>query len=264
MDIINGIKFKDIRDIVLNAGNILLKGFYKDDKNIKTKSDRELVTKYDLLSEEFLKGELKKFGFDIIAEESENPDLSTEYWWVIDPLDGTNNFSFSIPHFCVTVALMKNEEVIFGIIYDPVKKEIYHSIKGNKAYLNDKLITVSTRKQLEKSMLATGFAYDRDKKGYNNLNNFNKITLKAKGIRRMGSAALDLAYVAAGRYDGFWERGLKLWDMAAGKLIVEESKGKTTDINGNKWALEKDNILATNRLIHKSVIKNLDRYDDSF
>jgi len=261
MKIINGIMYEEIKNIVLNAGDILLEGFYKDDKDIKSKKNRELVTKYDLMSEKYLKEKLQLYDFDIIAEESKNPELSTKYWWVIDPLDGTNNFSFSIPHFCVTIALIKDKEVIFGIIYDPIKNEIYHAIKGESAYLNNNPINVSARKSLKESMMATGFAYDRDKTGYNNLNNFNKITLKAKGIRRMGSAALDLAYVSSGRYDGFWERGLKLWDMAAGKLLVEESGGKVTDINGNNWDINKDNILATNKTLHESVVENLERYN---
>ncbi|TYB31107.1 MAG: inositol monophosphatase, partial [Candidatus Mcinerneyibacterium aminivorans] len=140
---------------------------------------------------------------------------------------------------------------------DPIKEETFYAVKNMGAYLNDNIITVSSNNKLSESMVATGFAYDRDKSGNNNLDNFKRLALKAKGIRRMGAAALDLAYVASGRFDGFWESGLKLWDMAAGKLLVEEAGGKITDLKDEEWKILGDNIVASNNLIHEELIKHL-------
>jgi len=263
MEIVEGIVFSKLKYITRNAGEILRDGFYNCNKKIDEKKARELVTNYDYKSEKYIINQLKQYDIPIIAEETKkNHSMEISKYWVIDPIDGTNNFAFGIPHFSVVIALIWDNEIVFGIIYDPVKNEIFHSIKNQGAFLNEKKVKVSSRKQLSKAMVATGFSYNRgEKNGYNNISNFKKLALKARGIRRLGSAALDLAYVGAGRYDVYWEEGLKIWDMAAGKLFVEEAGGTITDLNGKKWLFNTNNIIASNGIIHEKVISNLEKYN---
>ena len=263
MEIVEGIVFSKLKYITRNAGEILRDGFYNCNKKIDEKKARELVTNYDYESEKYIINQLKQYDIPIIAEETKkNYYMDKNKCWVIDPIDGTNNFAFGIPHFSVVIALIWENEIVFGIIHDPIKNETFYSIKNRGAFLNDEKIKVSSRKKLSKAMVATGFSYNRGgKNGYNNINNFKNFALKARGIRRLGSAALDLAYVGAGRYDVYWEEGLKIWDMAAGKLFVEESGGKITDLNGKKWLFNTNNIVASNGIIHEKVISSLEKYN---
>ena len=245
---------------VKKAGALLKQGFSDSSKTITSKDGRELVTNYDLASEQLLKNFLNRFDFPVVAEES-GGNCSSGPYWVIDPLDGTNNFSFGIPHFCVTIALI-DIGPIFGIVYDPLRDELFHAIKGKGAYLNNFPISVSTRCAMKDGILATGFSYTLTETNYNNIDNFGRVTVKAKGTRRMGSAALDLCYVACGRFDGYWETGLKVWDMAAGALIVEEAGGKTSLFDGTAWVPTVDCILSSNGLIHDELGACLSPYDN--
>jgi myo-inositol-1(or 4)-monophosphatase len=177
--------------------------------------------------------------------------------WIIDPLDGTTNYAHGYPVFCVSIALEKEGEVILGVVYDPMREEMFVAERGEGAYLNDKKLAVSPVKDISRSLLATGFPYDiRDSKE-NNLDYFNAMAINVQAIRRAGAAALDLAYLAAGRFDGFWELKLKPWDTAAGCLLVTEAGGVISDIAGGKWRLQSPSLLASNGLIHEQMIKVL-------
>lgn len=244
--------------VALGAGAILRDGFYSP-KKISTKGGRELLTSIDIISEQYIIAEIRRRYPDhfILAEESGGG--GTNYVWIIDPLDGTNNFAHSFPFFAVSIALARNNRIILGVIYDPLRDELFWADE-NGAYLNGNRITVSNTKTLKESFLATGFPYDLSPTNENNLDYFEAFSYASLGIRRAGSAALDLAYVACGRFDGFWELKLKVWDMAAGSIIVEKAGGKVTDFHNNIWQLSSDRIIASNSLIHEemfNIIKNV-------
>jgi len=181
------------------------------------------------------------------------------YRWVIDPLDGTTNFAHSFPFFCVSIALELRGEVILGVVYDPMREELFLAEEGKGAYLNRRRIKVSGERSLSKSLLATGFAYDVEKAANSNLKNFRNFLIRSMAIRRAGSAALDLCYVACGRFDGFWEIGLHPWDSAAGALIVGEAGGMVTKFDGSPFTHYDNRILATNGFIHAQMSKVLSR-----
>ncbi len=242
------------------AGELLLRGFSDMGKKIGSKSGRELVTEYDIASEELIKKRLKPLGFPAVAEESGGSAVCGRYW-AIDPLDGTNNFAYGIPHFAVTFALMDSGMPAAGVIYDPVREEMYTSVAGKGAFLNGLRIRVSSRAALSDAIAATGFAYDRKKGCYDNIGNISRVVEKCRGLRRMGAASLDLAYVAAGRFDAYWERGLRLWDMAAGLLMVKEAGGRVSGLNGECWDAGGDHILASNGITHEQIREMLDKYD---
>lgn len=237
--------------IAKEAGH-LLKERIRDKHIVSYKGEIDLVTEVDKMSEEILASRInRKFpDHDILAEESVKTDRGSEFRWIVDPLDGTTNYAHGYPVFCVSVALERESEVIVGAIYDPVREEMFVVEKGNGAFLNDKRIFVSDTQELTKSLLATGFPYDIRENPDNNLNYFKDMALKAQAIRRAGSAALDLAYIAAGRFDGYWELRLKPWDTAAGALLVKEAGGMVTDIFGNDYCLKSPHILASNGKIH--------------
>jgi len=237
------------------AGKILLSNLGNVKKYLKSK--REFVTAADRLAEKKIYEIIKRAFSDhsILAEEFYDEKEKSAYRWIIDPLDGTNNYVYSYPFFAVSIALEKEGEVILGIVYDPLRDELFEAEKGRNAKLNGKKIEVTQTSRVKKTRLLTGFPYfmDRD----NNLNNFVKFAIDALEIRVGGSAALDLCYVACGRADGYWELGLKPWDTAAGKLIVECASGKVTDIDGKKFTPYKASILATNGRIHEEMLKML-------
>ena len=183
---------------------------------------------------------------------------SEEFKWIIDPIDGTTNFLHGIPHFCISLALEKNGEIICGIIFDPIKDELFSAEKGNGSYLNNQRMRVSSRSKLEDSIIFTG-GPKREATDYDlSLQEYNKFSLALKApIRKMGSAALDMAYVAAGRCDGFWQRNLNYWDIAAGIILIREAGGYVTDIEGNQNFLNNKTVLATNSKISEEMIKLL-------
>ena len=192
----------------------------------------------------------------ILSEEKGRIDSSSVYRWIIDPLDGTTNFAHAFPFFSVSIALEESGKVIMGVVYDPLRDELFFAQSGKGAYLNNKRIRVSGVKKLSASFLATGFSYGITRKDKNILN-FRRLLLKTMAIRRAGSAALDLSYVACGRFDGFWEMDLKPWDSAAGYLIVKEAKGTVTKFDGSEYSIYDRNILASNGKLHHSICANL-------
>ncbi|HEK86541.1 MAG: inositol monophosphatase family protein [Candidatus Saccharicenans sp.] len=240
----------------IKAGDYLLSGV-SEEKKIDFKGQVDLVTAFDRKSEEMIYQELSRAfpEHSFLAEEAIRKDNKSEYRWVVDPLDGTTNFAHGLPIFCVSIALTFRQEVVVGVIYDPNRREIFTAIKGEGAFLNDRPIKVSKTAELDKSLLATGFPYDVRTSPDNNLNHFASFAVKAQALRRCGSAALDLSYVACGRFDGFWEMKLKPWDLAAGSLLVKEAGGQTTDFYGRDFELSSPDIVASNGLIHQSMLE---------
>ncbi|MDP2646014.1 MAG: inositol monophosphatase family protein [Desulfobacterales bacterium] len=224
------------------------------------KGEIDIVTDVDHKCEAAIINTIRKAcpEHDILAEESlERKKSNSDYRWIIDPLDGTTNYVHNFPFFCVSVALEIKGTVQVGVVYDPIRKELFSGIKNQGAFLNGHRLSVSGEVDLKKSLIATGFPYDIETVERNNLANFVKIIKASRGIRRAGSAALDLCYVACGRLDGYWELKLKPWDMAAGQLIVKEAGGQVTNFSGGKISIYHDEILASNGLIHGSLKKFL-------
>ncbi|MCB1113231.1 MAG: inositol monophosphatase [Chlamydiia bacterium] len=213
----------------------------------------DLVTEADKASEQAIIKVIKHYypEHTILAEESGlEAGQNAEYSWIIDPLDGTTNYTHLYPVFATSIALCYQGDPIVGVIQNPYQKELFKAEKGKGAYLNDKRLKVSKAETLDTSLLATGFAYDRQKSPETNYKEFAKLTHLTQGVRRGGSAALDLAYVAAGRLDGYWERGLQPWDVAAGSLMVEEAGGRVTGYDGNRLDIYGGRILASNGKVH--------------
>ncbi len=249
------------KEISIEAGKILMDGFRSESTEISYKSRTDLVTNIDKASEEFLYSRINEKFTDhsIIAEEGSRKEATGNYLWYVDPLDGTNNYAHGIPVFCISIGVYSRDQkkITSGIVYNPYSKELFSAEFQKGAYLNNEKIAVSKTKDLGISLIATGFPYDKDNMEKNNLNQFNKILPGIQGIRRMGSAATDLCYLACGRIDGYWEPELKSWDMAAGSLIVEEAGGTVTQYNGSKFNPEFPEILASNGYIHNDLINAL-------
>jgi len=253
--------FKECAIEIAREAGIFLKDKLNSAHTINYKGDINLVTEVDKISEEMITSKIKALfpDHDILAEEFTDINSGSDFRWIIDPLDGTTNYIHGFPFFCVSLALERLNTMVVGIVYDPILDEMFVAEKGKGTFLNEREIHVSNTHSIVKSLLATGFPYDIQKDNGNNLNYFNKMILKAQAIRRAGSAALDLAYVAAGRFDGFWELKLNPWDIAAGWLLVEEAGGLVTDIAGRDYYLESSSILASNGIIHKEIIDVLKR-----
>jgi myo-inositol-1(or 4)-monophosphatase len=221
----------------------------------------DLVTEYDLRAERLLTQKIRETypGDSILAEEG-GASGSGELTWVIDPLDGTTNFARGVPLYCVSIACVRDGEPILGVVYDPTRDELYTASAGSGAALNGRPLQVSATPSLEESLLVTGFPYDIRTNPDNNLRQYALFAVLSLGVRRLGSAALDLAYVAAGRFDGFWEFRLSPWDFAAGALLVREAGGIVTRADGGPDVfLKPTSILATNGRIHKAMLENLRR-----
>jgi myo-inositol-1(or 4)-monophosphatase len=213
----------------------------------------------DLFSEKFIVAEISKQYPDhsILAEEKARHEGDSPYRWVIDPLDGTTNYAHGYPIFAVSIGLEKDAEIILGVVYDPSRDELFVGEKGKGARLNGRRIRVSPVRRLSRSLLATGFPYDIRDSSLNNFDHFRNFALRVHAVRRAGSAALDLCYVASGRFDGFWEMKLGPWDMAAGSLIVREAGGKVTNFRGQPIHLDGEQVLASNGKIHREMIEVL-------
>lgn len=230
-------------------------GAYQKEKwqtnfKVEFKSDINLVTEVDKHCEKEIVSLLQEHfpDHDIMAEEGTGNGTRKDspYKWIIDPLDGTTNFAHRYPLFAVSIALEHQGEIIIGIVYDPLKDELFTAIKGEGAFLNEQKISVSDAPEVNKALVATGFAYNiREAKDYA-VENFVNMLMSAQGIRRDGVAAIDLCYVACGRYDAFFELNLFPWDVAAGKLILEEAGGKVTLFSGKEFSVYDKEILATN------------------
>ena len=227
--------------------------------SIEMKGAIDVVTEMDIRAEELiikiLRGVFPTFG--ILTEESGERAASSEYRWIIDPLDGTTNYAHGYPVFCVSIALEKNGETILGVVYNPMLAELFTAEKGRGACLNNRKIQVSSTTKLNNSLLATGFPYDIRTSSNNNINHFTNFAVRVQAIRRAGSAALDSCYVACGRFDGFWELKLKPWDVAAGGLIVKEAGGILSDFKGGPFSIYSHETVASNGIIHKQMIEVL-------
>jgi myo-inositol-1(or 4)-monophosphatase len=240
-------------EAVLNAGIILQTNVGKIESIEEKDHVGDLVTEVDKESEKEIIRILKRHfpGHSILAEESgEIPSSQSEYLWAIDPLDGTTNYAHGYPMACVSVGLIIEGIPQVGAIYNPFRQELFRAAAGLGATLNRQKIMVSQTDQISKSLLVTGFAYDRRLTSDNNYKEFCYLTHLSQGVRRSGSAALDLADVACGRIDGYWERGLKLWDITAGVVILQEAGGRITAYDQSPLILESGRLLATNGKIH--------------
>jgi len=248
-------------EIAQEAG-ALLSGYYERRVGFELKGDFDLVTEADRASEQLIVSRLKQHfpEHSVLGEEGYGHEGPSEYRWYVDPLDGTTNFAHSYPMFNVTLALEKAGELIAGVVFHPIHKEMYTSEKGGGAFLNGERIHVSKVQSLESSLVSTGFPSRRRHLNFN-IHFYHQLAMITHGVRRGGAAALDLAYVACGRLEGFWEFGLNPWDMAAGILLVTEAGGTCSNMEGGPWDLRGKHLLADNGLIHA---ETLALFDDIF
>lgn len=247
---------KAATDAAKQAGLLLLH-YARDGFRIKHKSLIDLVTEADHAAEQCVIDVIREYfpGHRFLAEERGAIDQSpSPYRWIIDPLDGTTNFAHGFPAYCVSIGLEYNGECVLGVVYDPTRDELFSATSGGGALVNENPIHVSQTTQLDQALLVTGFAYDIRETSNNNLDHFARFALRAQGLRRTGSAALDLCYVAAGRFDGFWEVKLNPWDMAAGVVILREAGGKVTDLSGKPYSLYGQELVSSNGLLHDAMI----------
>lgn len=246
-----------IKELAEDAGKKLL-AFSGElaSEDLKFKNDRDLVTTYDQQTEDFLvSGILKKFpDHNIFGEETGKTDKSSEYCWIIDPIDGTTSFVHGQPFYSISIALQKNGNTILGLVYAPRLQEMFWAERGQGAFRNGKPVKVSSRNKLIQSVLCTGFACLRAECSENNLERFCRIAPELRGIRRFGSAAVDLSYVACGCLEGFWEMNLQPYDVAAGVIILQEAGGVVTDFEGGDEYPDKG-IVATNGLIADELLE---------
>lgn len=252
-------KFRKVAtEAALGAGELLVKNLDKI-KKVDRKGVVNLVTdidrKSELLIHKILKSHFPHHSF--FAEEEVREKTASDYLWTIDPLDGTTNYAHGFPVFCVNLSLLKRGEVVMGLTYNPMLEEMFYAEKGAGAFLNRRRIHISKTAELNDSLLATGFPYDLRESEDNNLDYFSSFVLKAQAVRRAGSAALDLAYTACGRFDGFWEFKLGAWDVSAGCLLVNESGGKVTNFKGAEVDIFKGEVLASNGKIHDQMLRVL-------
>jgi len=240
--------------IAREAGALLMEHFHQR-VSIEYKGEADLVTIADRRSEALIRERIKAQWpvHDIFGEEQGFVDTGSDYRWYVDPLDGTTNFAHGFPVFCVSLALDHKGTRVAGVIYDPTRDELFAAERGGGAYLNREQIQVSRTSRLAESLVATGFPSHKRHKNPN-IYFYHQITLRSHGVRRAGSAALDLCCVACGRFDGFWEFNLNPWDTAAGVLLVEEAGGRVTDFSGGPFQLNSRETLASNGLIHNELL----------
>lgn len=242
-------------EIAQEAGKILREENERP-PTISYKGDFDLVTQADRRSEALIVSRLQKYFPEhaVAAEEGTGKETSSEYRWHVDPLDGTTNFAHHYPCFCVSMALARKEELLLGVIYNPIFDELFTAARGEGAQFNGKRIHCSKVDVVRNSLLCTGFP-NHNRESNPNFHFYWDFTLRSHGVRRDGSAALDLGYVAMGRFDSFWEFGLNPWDTAAGVVLVEEAGGKITDMQGQPYTLGGPSILASNGLIHDEMVR---------
>jgi myo-inositol-1(or 4)-monophosphatase len=248
-------------NVMVRAADKAARGLKRDfgeveQLQVSVKGPADFVSQADIRAERAIREELRRAraGFGFLMEESgeiagEDPD----HRWIVDPLDGTTNFLHGIPHFAISIALESKGEMVAGVILDPIKDELFWAEKGGGAFLNDRRLRVSARKQISHALLATGIPFSEhgDHGGF--LTELGHVMPAVSGVRRFGAAALDLAYVAAGRYDGFWERGLSPWDFAAGIVLVREAGGFVSEIEGGPVRTDSRSLLACNAALGNSV-----------
>ena len=242
-------------EIAREAG-ALLANYFERRVAFELKGDFDLVTEADRASEKLIVERLRTHfpSHGIVAEEGGGHESPSEFRWFVDPLDGTTNFAHSFPMFNVTLGLEKAGEIVAGVIYDPIRQEMFTAERGAGAYLNNRRIRVSGAKRLEDSLASTGFP-SRKRHQNVNIHFYHQMAMASHGVRRTGSAAIDLAYVASGRLDIFWEFGLKPWDMAAGTLLVTEAGGQVSDMRGAAHGVaSSEHLLADNGALHEQVL----------
>ncbi|WP_420799879.1 inositol monophosphatase family protein [Nitrospira moscoviensis] len=241
------------------AGALLL-DYARTGFHVAHKSPINLVTDADHAAEQCVIDRIRSVypSHGFLAEECGRIEHGpSPYRWIIDPLDGTTNFAHGYPTYCVSIGLEHRGRCVLGVVYDPSRDELFTALNGTGARLNGNPIHVSREDSLEHSLLVTGFAYDIRETARNNLDHFGRFALNAQGVRRTGSAALDLCYVAAGRFDGFWEVRLNPWDMAAGTVLVREAGGRLTNFRGDDLSIYGQELVATNGLIHGAMLEVL-------
>lgn len=250
------------KQIAFDAGTLLVQRL--GSALVSNKGDIDLVTEADIAAEELIIDRIRSYypKHSILAEESGEAiavgNLASSWKWIIDPLDGTTNYAHGYPCFCVSIGLELDGELQLGVVYDPMRNEMFAAEKGEGATLNDRRIRVSDVEELNRAMLCTGFPYNvRERPDF--AREFAIFTMNAQAVRRDGSAAIDLAYVACGRFDGFWEDGLNPWDMAAGVLLIQEAGGRVTNFEDQKLSIYTKKVLATNGLVHDPMLKLLAR-----
>ena len=251
----------DIIQISKEAGELIRNAFGKTHSIEFKTNELNLVTETDKASEKLITDFINKkySSHGILAEEGSEANKSSEYLWVIDPLDGTTNFAHGLPIFAVSIGVQKNEETIAGVVYDVMRDVVYSAEKSCGSFENGKRINVSKNEILGHSMLVTGFPYDIRENPDKAFERFIAFLKHARAIRRLGSAAIDFCYVANGVFDGFWEVSLHPWDICAGKLIVEEAGGYITDFDVNEIDIYSKRILATNGIVHQKMIEIMKR-----
>lgn len=253
----------DLLELARGAGAILRRG-YEEHHTISYKSEIDLVTEIDRQSEDWLLGQIaRRFpGHHVLAEETGGLDGDDGHLWFVDPLDGTVNYAHGVPIFCVSIAYAHHGELRLAAIYDPMRDECFAAEKGRGAFLNGRPIQVSGATDLNRSLLVTGFPYDIRTTAHNNLDNYARFALRSQGVRRLGAAALDLCYVAAGRFDGYWELSLKPWDVAAGALIAREAGARVTAADGSPDPLQPPcSVLAATPGIYNAMLTLLQEKD---
>src|SRR5215510_8008812 len=248
-----------VENLARQAGAILRAGYEKDHQ-VSYKGVIDLVTEVDHQSEKYLLGEVQRDFPDhhIFSEETGTIQGNDQHIWYIDPLDGTVNYAHHIPMFCVSIAYASHSELTLGAVYDPMRDEMFLAERGMGASLNGRILGVSSAAELQKSLLATGFPYNTWDTSQDNFANFVKFGKLTQGVRRLGSAALDLCYVAAGRFDGFWEMSLHAWDVAAGGLISEEAGARVTNVAGQPdYISPPQSVVASTPGIHARILEEL-------
>jgi myo-inositol-1(or 4)-monophosphatase len=244
---------------IARESGALLAHYFAKRIGYELKGEYDLVTEADRASERLIVERLRTHfpRHSIVAEEGGGHESASEYRWYVDPLDGTTNFAHGFPMFNVTLALERSGEMIAGCVFDPVRGEMFSAERGSGAYLNNRRMRVSAAPKIESALAATGFP-SRKRHENVNVHFYYQMAMWSHGVRRGGSAALDLAYVASGRLDLFWEFGLKPWDMAAGVLLVAEAGGKVSDMQGEPWCIGGPHLLADNALIHDEILTLFD------
>lgn len=252
-----------LKTVVYDGGKIL-KNYYERGVDVSYKGPRDLVTEADIKVEEYIKERLCSLYPEVLFLGEETGGMAEKpCTFILDPLDGTTNFAHHFPFFCISLAYIQESQIEIGIVYDPLRDEMFYAKNGDGAFLNGKRISVSNTDSLQKALLATGFPYANDTIE-KSLSYFNGILPFCQGIRRAGAAALDLVYTACGRFDGFFELNLKPWDVAAGILIVREGGGLVTDLTGKASTPYDGNILASNGLIHHEILRIVDKVNTHF
>ncbi len=240
------------------AGELLRAGYARGSA-IEIKGTYEIVTETDRASEALIVAAIRERHPDhaILAEEGSGIEQPSAYRWTIDPLDGTNNFAHGVPFFSVSIALLHNDQPLLGVVFNPLSNELFSAERGRGAFLGSQRLHVSETSALAASLLSTGFSYDYAERTDNNLAEFDRLQACTQGVRRMGSAALDLCFVGAGRFAAHWEYRLSAWDSAAGALVVAEAGGQLSDLAGDDWSPASRTIVASNGHIHAPLLRAL-------